>query len=191
MWICAIPLILKPPMVPHSQQGQHQILGLQTQLLPISFPTTCPLPNSHEPQAPFQRLKKWSSDLYGWYMLLLLLHMVSSYISTSQPPQAEVITGFRSVCEASAATLNTQHFIYSALAPKPSLKPTWWSTSRSGTPHPTRFSIHPRFSMAHVICLPSQQISWPSRRSDSTAMLMYHGECVYYKAWKSFICSFH
>ena len=140
MWICAIPLILKPPMVPHSQQGKDQILGLQTQLLAISFPTTCPLPNSHEPQAPSQLLKIWSSDLYGWRMLLLLLHVVSSYISTSQPPRAELITGFQSVWEASAATLNTQRLISLALAPKPSLKPTWWSTSRLGTPPHSFFS---------------------------------------------------
>ena len=34
------------------------------------------------------------------------------------------------------------------------------------------FSVYKRFSAAHVICLPSHQISWPSKCSNTPAMLV-------------------
>lgn len=77
------------------------------------------------------------------YKPFLLVYMVSNYIlpkthlkcqsSQASPGQINYMLPEQLVHEASAAMLITQHRTYLFLAPKPSLHPTQWSTSRPGS----------------------------------------------------------
>lgn len=98
--------------------GQRLAIRITNSLLLISFPTMCLLTNFQEPQAPSQLLKQWSSDLHGWYTLLLLLHEVSSCLPISQPPQAELVTGFQGcLCVRLCCDMyHTVSFIYTWLS---------------------------------------------------------------------------
>ena len=174
----------------------------------------CLLSNSQEPQAPSQLLKQWSSDLYGWYTLLLLLHEVSSCLPISQPPQAELVTGFQGcLCVRLCCDMyHTVSFIYTWLSlPRRgwniiggasqgqevhsihffSLLRSWWWTGRPGVlqfvgSQRVRHNWETELNWKILYGSHDLSVSLATRSPDhwSAETPLPRWWCVYYKAWE-------
>lgn len=188
MWTCAISLILKPPEVPHGHLSKDQLPALYTGLLLISFPHC-----SHELRKLLSFSKNDPHTSTAWYVLLLLLHMVSNYIlskphsnaSLPRPRQAKLMTCFPgSLCTRSVWQRLPPSILLTCL-----LLPSCHWNLLSGTPQDQDLSLlifhAPQILWGSCGVSLSSQIFPSSKLGAFTATLMDCGECVYYKVWEN------